>query len=174
MQEKSTLSSKARMLKTTALGTAISITLQLTSCYAMAFANTTIDDKAGNQLASTAGLELLGPGGTSPSEAFDIAPARTEQLTLATIHESLDTQEKSSSGSKIAIAEPVSALREAPQETTSVVDPNAAKDGKMSLAAATGMASTPSLLQLRPQRQLRHRLQLLPRRHFYQESLLRN
>jgi hypothetical protein len=142
MQEKSTKRSKAGLLKTTALGTAISITLQLTSCYAMAFANTATDDKAGNQLASTAGLELLGPGGTSPSEAFDIAPAKTEQPTLTTIHENLASQEKSSSASAIALAEPASPLREASQETTSVVDPNAAKEGKMSLAAATGLTST--------------------------------
>ena len=130
MQEKSTKRSTAGLLKTTALGTAISITLQLTSCYAMAFANTATDDKAANQIASTAGLELLGPGGTSPSEAFDTAPVKAEQPTLTTIHENLASQEKTSAASTVALAEPVSALREAPQETTSVVDPNAAKDGK--------------------------------------------
>jgi hypothetical protein len=141
MQEKSTKRSKAGLLKTTALGTAISITLQLTSCYAMAFANSATDDKAANQIASTAGLELLGPGGTSPSEAFDVAAAKTEQPTLTTIHENLSSQEKSSANT-VALAEPVSPLREAPQETTSVVDPNVAKEGKMSLAAATGLSST--------------------------------
>jgi hypothetical protein len=143
MQEKSTKRSKAGLLKTAALGTAISITLQLTSCYAMAFANTATDDTAGNQLASTGGLELLGPGG-APSEAFDIAKTKNEQPTLTSIHESLASQENSSGAKTIALAEPMTngALREALPETTSVVDPNAAKDGKMSLAAATGLTST--------------------------------
>jgi hypothetical protein len=141
MQEKSTKRTKAGLLKTTALGTAISITLQLTSCYAMAFANTTTDNTAGTQLASAGGLELLGPGGAA--EAFD-AKAKIEQPTLTTIHENLAAQEKVSETRSIALAEPTTngALRESLPETTSVVDPNAAKDGKMSLAAATGLTST--------------------------------
>ena len=130
MQEK-TKRSKAGILRTTALGTAISITLQLTSCYAMAFASNTSDEVANNTVASVSGLELLGPAGNTV--ASDAIQVKSEpHQTLASIPQNVVPTEESKSG----------ALRESLPETTSVVDPTAAKDGKMSLAAATGLTST--------------------------------
>jgi hypothetical protein len=104
MQEQSKWS-KTRMVRTTALGAALSIALQMTCGYSIAYADTVTDK------------------------------ANSIDATLTTIHQNLDTANKLAS-----IAQPLP--QETPAETTSVVDPNAARDGKMSLAAAAGLTST--------------------------------
>ncbi len=150
MQE-TTKRSYGGKLKLMALGTAISITLQLTSCYAMAYANT-VNDEAPAKIASVSGLQVVTPNDAlkAPSPAEE----KNEPLpTIATIHQGITTPTadaktaanvSDSASAPVSIAEAAApqALREAPVETSSVVDVNAARDGKMSLAAATGLTST--------------------------------
>ncbi|HEY9759631.1 MAG TPA: hypothetical protein V6C97_31015 [Oculatellaceae cyanobacterium] len=126
MQEKSNWS-KSRMLRHTALGTAVSIALQLTCSYAIAYADTNSDGVDDSRLASVSGVGLNAPSLPKADET------RQDIASATTIHQDLDT------ASKIA-AVVAPAVQESPVETTSVVDPNATRNGNMSLAAAAGLA----------------------------------
>jgi hypothetical protein len=108
----------------------------------MAYANNASSDSDNQKLASISGLEL----GDAASSVFDTASsakAKSEAKldtsnSLAAIHQELNTAAPASDTLEKSF------LRDSLPETTSVVDPTVAKEGKMSLAAAAGL-TTPTV-----------------------------